>query len=1172
MLLRIRRLFAAPIFEDEEKTRAARILNVFGWCVIGLVSFLFFSRLFTGEWLSRSSMYTLPLIVIAILASRSFLFRGYVREAAIFSVGFIWFALAYQAYYSDGLRDVSIIAFLALIVLAGLLLGWREGILVSGLSITILWLFAFQEHQGTRQFTIDPPFGFARDLTAVFILSVVLVYIMLYNLNRSLREAKLELQERLRADEKMQLQAKYLTALHETALGLVNRLELNPLLELILTRASELLDTPHVGIDLLNHDESALHQELGRGIYTAWNGTLTTKGVGLTGKVWEQGSTILTQEYESYEHKNPDAVGMGFGTVLGVPLTSQKKVVGVLLVAHTDRQKRFTPEQVTLLERLAALASVAIDNARLYEEAQKELNERRLVEQELRSSEGRFRKVFDNNKIAISIVTLEEGIFLDANDAFWRLSGLSSERALGHSSLEFTLWAQPEDRARFVQELLEKASLQNVEVEFRQSDGRTRISLGYYELITIKEQLCILCMFYDITEQKQVERAFKESEERFRKVFQASPVAICITTLAEGRLLDANEAYWKLSGYSPETSIGKSVEELGLWDSMEDRNRFISKLKAQNSVFNPNYEFFDTAKNLHHVNAFYEKIELNGEACILSMFYDITWQKMAQDALLSAEARTRAILNSIPDMIFEVSRDGIFLDFMASAELTPVMPPEKFIGKHIAQLFPQTIADQTIFLLERAIATGQLHAFEYGMPPGEEIQFFEARISAVTSESAIIMVRDISQRRWVETEREKLINELEAKNAESETLRESMAIIVETLDESKAVSLILDQLEKVIPHDSASVQLLKGDMLEIVSTRGLDPSEGHIGTRYVVDENEPSQPILTGQANYILLNDVHQDSIVFEDEMYKDIHAWLAIPLRVKGQIIGIIALDGYDVGQFTKKHADLAVTYANQVAIALENARLFSELQTELSERKRLIEELEGKNAELERFTYTVSHDLKSPLITIKGFLGFLEKDASSGNLTRMRGDIHRIADATDKMQTLLNELLELSRVGRLVNPSQSLQFAELVYEALEIVQGRLRTHDVQVHVQENLPTVYGDRQRLLEVLQNLIDNAAKFIGNTQHPQIEIGQEGYEDDMPIFFMRDNGLGIEPLHHERIFGLFNKLDAASEGTGIGLALVKRIIEVHGGRIWVQSEAGQGATFYFTLPTQPHPDS
>jgi signal transduction histidine kinase len=126
--------------------------------------------------------------------------------------------------------------------------------------------------------------------------------------------------------------------------------------------------------------------------------------------------------------------------------------------------------------------------------------------------------------------------------------------------------------------------------------------------------------------------------------------------------------------------------------------------------------------------------------------------------------------------------------------------------------------------------------------------------------------------------------------------------------------------------------------------------------------------------------------------------------------------------------------------------------------------------------------------------------------------------------------------------------------------------TMPIRVSVQENLPRVYGDRPRLLEVWQNLIDNAAKFMGEQSNPLIEIGQTGISDEgSPIFFVRDNGIGIHPRFGERIFGLFDKLDPRTEGTGIGLALVKSIVEFHGGRIWVESELGKGATFYFTLP-------
>ncbi len=234
-------------------------------------------------------------------------------------------------------------------------------------------------------------------------------------------------------------------------------------------------------------------------------------------------------------------------------------------------------------------------------------------------------------------------------------------------------------------------------------------------------------------------------------------------------------------------------------------------------------------------------------------------------------------------------------------------------------------------------------------------------------------------------------------------------------------------------------------------------------------------------------------------------------------------------------------------------------------AEREQLLQNLEEKNTELEQFTYTVSHDLKAPIITIKGFLGFLGEDVRAGNQPRMDKDITRINEAVDKMHRLLNELLELSRIGRMMDAPESIPFGELVAEAVEILQGRLQASSTELVIADNLPVVQGDRRRLLEVIQNLIDNAAKFSSGRPKPLVEIGLDGVEHDMPILFVRDNGLGISPEHHERIFGLFNKLDPGTDGTGVGLALVKRIVEFHGGRIWVDSEEGLGATFYFTLP-------
>lgn len=416
-------------------------------------------------------------------------------------------------------------------------------------------------------------------------------------------------------------------------------------------------------------------------------------------------------------------------------------------------------------------------------------------------------------------------------------------------------------------------------------------------------------------------------------------------------------------------------------------------------------------------------------------------------------------------------------------------------------------------------------------------------------------------------ERQKLINELELRNAESETLRETTEIITSTLDISEVINRILIQLKRVVKYDSASVWSFQDNVARQIGAVGL-PAEASVITQHGLSADEPDFGLWEEGYPYILLDDIQDKYEKFRRPPLDYIHGWLAVPLKLRGRFTGFIALDGNCKGQFTIHDAHLALNYANQVAIALENARLFSDLQAELAERQKLIGELGERNSELERFTYTVSHDLKSPLVTIAGFLRYIEQDVASGDLKRFQMDLERVGDAVEKMQQLLMELLELSRIGRLVNPSVLILFEEIVREAMEATHGRLESGNVRVMIQSGLSEVFGDRPRLVEVLQNLIDNAAKYMGDQPDPLIEIGTRGMEGDLNVYFVRDNGIGIAPEHHTRIFELFNKLDTKSEGTGVGLALVKRTIEVHGGRIWLESEAGKGATFCFTLPGKP----
>lgn len=237
-------------------------------------------------------------------------------------------------------------------------------------------------------------------------------------------------------------------------------------------------------------------------------------------------------------------------------------------------------------------------------------------------------------------------------------------------------------------------------------------------------------------------------------------------------------------------------------------------------------------------------------------------------------------------------------------------------------------------------------------------------------------------------------------------------------------------------------------------------------------------------------------------------------------------------------------------------------------AEREALIRELEAKNAELERFSYTVSHDLKSPLFTVSGYLGHLERDASSGDVARLRDDIARITGAVTRMQRMLDELLALSRVGRIANAPERFAFGDAAREAAALVAGRVAATGARVVIREPLPEVLGDRPRIVEVLQNLLDNALKFMGDQPRPCVEVGVRS-EGSQSFFYVRDNGVGVDPKYQQKVFGLFEKLDVKSEGTGVGLALVKRIVEVHGGRIWIEAPAGRkGSTFCFTLAPAP----
>lgn len=267
---------------------------------------------------------------------------------------------------------------------------------------------------------------------------------------------------------------------------------------------------------------------------------------------------------------------------------------------------------------------------------------------------------------------------------------------------------------------------------------------------------------------------------------------------------------------------------------------------------------------------------------------------------------------------------------------------------------------------------------------------------------------------------------------------------------------------------------------------------------------------------------------------------------------------------------------------IEIDGRRVAEAFVRDISERKcverergRLAGELARSNAELEAFVYTISHDLKAPLITIGGFARLAERDLAAGDRAHARDSLGEICNAAGGMQALIEDLLALSRIGHIVGEREPVAFGELMAEVLARLRAPIASTGAQVSVIEPMPALRVDRMRFVQVMQNLVDNAIKFHREGVAPQVEIGALGAEGECRLY-VRDNGVGIGEKYREKIFELFQRLDTRIEGTGVGLTIVRRIVELHDGRVWVESESGRGSTFWIALPdsvivARPAPD-
>ena len=646
----------------------------------------------------------------------------------------------------------------------------------------------------------------------------------------------------------------------------------------------------------------------------------------------------------------------------------------------------------------------------------------------------------------------------------------------------------------------------------------TAEDFAFLQDIADRSALAMLnAQLYREARQELLER--QQAEAKYRNIFENAIDGIFQSTPG-GHFIQVNHAMARMYGYESPDEMIQSITDISTQIYVDQNARVDLVRRLAEGEKLTEYETLDYRKD---GTTFWTSMNVqaihNAEGKVLyyeGTLEDVTQRKLAGEALRESEERYRTLINGMLDGVYRSTHAGRFVD------VNPAML-RMFRYESRAEMLEVDIKRDMYFAPEDRrslfLDTGQekVDVFRMKRKDGSEIWVEDHGHYIHDNHGNVIyhegILRDVTPR---------LIAEAERWQAE-ETLRQFKTI----MDDSNDAIFIIDANTGQYKYFNKRARLLLGYSREELDHMGVLDIATHLTSLEVW-----LQRVALVRAN---------NGLIFETSYRRKDGSTLPVEVSAKSL--------QYEEGE-------TIVAFVRDI----------TERKRAEQERERLIHELEAKNTELTQFTYTVSHDLKAPIITIKGFLGFLEKDITEQRQDRVHNDVLRIHEAVDKMHQLLTELLELSRIGRLMNAPETIPFEDLVRDAMEIVHGRLTARGVTVRIQPDLPAVHGDRQRLTEVLQNLLDNAAKYMGDQASPCIEVGQRGADAERgrPIFFVKDNGIGIDPEHHERIFSLFNKLDPKMEGTGIGLAIAKKIVEVHGGRLWVESEAGLGSTFYFRL--------
>src|SRR5574341_783780 len=879
---------------------------------------------------------------------------------------------------------------------------------------------------------------------------------------------------------------------------------------------------------------------------------------------------------------------------VGVPLLIGERVLGLISVQNVQRPHVYDEHDRDILATIAGQAAIAIENARLFNEvttSQSQLSEAlqiaRLGYFEIDLKDWTVQLTAELYSLLDTTVEKEGGYQLPLDSAIKKFI-IEEDIAVMTGAIEQATSA-PEENPET-----------EAEARFRTSDGRTIWvrSILRLERDAQGQPIKVVGSSQDITDRKINELTQAAITQISDAALTASRIDDLITTVHHviGTLMPAKNFYIAL--YNADADLMTFPYYVDEYDEPMPPQKLGRGLTSY---------VIRTGRPLRTTPEIYAELEESGEvigggtrsvdwlgvplrseAAIRGVMavqsYDVSVRiterhkeiltilgaqvaaaierLLAREALAKSEADLRALFASMEDVVLVVDKDTRYLGIAPTNPSRLFLPPQELLGKRMDEILPHNTHQPIRDAISQALVTGQTIQLEYELPINNQQFWFLANISKLNNNEVFWVARDI-------TERKKSEEAIRRRNEYLAASAEISRLVTSTLELNTIFTRTVNLVSERFGFYFAAIYTIEEAGFNVVLREATGAAgEKMKAQKYMVTVG--SQTIVgkvaeTGESK--LVDDVNREPLHQPNPLLLDTQSEATVPLRIGSRIVGVIDIQSTLTHAFTQDDISVLQSLADQIAVAIDNARSY-----ELSQQA--VRELREVDQMKSQFLANMSHELRTPLNSIIGFSRVILKGIDGPVTDMQQQDLTAIYNSGQHLLGLINDVLDLARIeaGKMELNFEEVHLSEMVTSVMSTAKGLVKEKRIQLQqrVPEDMPPVRGDTMRVRQVLLNLISNASKFTDEGSITVEALVQRGPTGKMEALInVTDTGSGISVEDQKKLFQAFSQVDGSatrkSGGSGLGLSICANLVQLHGGRIGVHSEAGKGSTFYFTLP-------